>query len=306
MGVVVGRVANRIQGGVVHIDGKAHEVTTNEGDNTLHGGGGTFSHSLWRQIDLHSKDGQEEDQVDLDWIDWPCDDIRDACHIVLLQYVSEDGENGFPGRVVAHTAYIFPDHWCGVLIAFSATTSSPTPVNLCHHAYWNLDPVPETIKEHSLFLHTGDRYQEGLSSEFVPVSSTPYDVCSHPTLLSDPIESLGGIDHCYLFADDEGGASSKQPLRCVGSLLSSDRGLRMQVHTTKPAIQVYTANGLGDDGIAETDTIHGIPYVNHSSICLETQFVPNALALASHGAPIASSLLLPTQTYAHTTIHSFT
>ena len=72
VGSLVGRFGNRIAGGRFELDGRTHQVTTNEGANHLHGGALGFGKRVWRVLDvserhdrrvllgLQSPDGEED------------------------------------------------------------------------------------------------------------------------------------------------------------------------------------------------------------------------------------------------------
>jgi aldose 1-epimerase len=71
----------------------------------------------------------------------------------------------------------------------------------------------------------------------------------------------------------------------------------MEVHTTQPAVQLYTANFL--DG--SLTGIRGVVYRQHSAFCLETQHFPDSVNQPS----FPSVILRPGQIYHHTTVHKF-
>ena len=56
---------------------------------------------------------------------------------LILQYVSPDGEESYPGQVTASVTYSLNDE-NELLIQYSATSDKATPINLTNHAYFNL------------------------------------------------------------------------------------------------------------------------------------------------------------------------
>ena len=73
-------------------------------------------------------------------------------------------------------------------------------------------------------------------------------------------------------------------------------GRILTVHTTEPAIQLYTGNFL--NGQKGKD---GKTYKPRSALCLETQHFPDAV----HHPNFPSIILQPGKTYRHTCVYSF-
>jgi len=71
----------------------------------------------------------------------------------------------------------------------------------------------------------------------------------------------------------------------------------MQVLTTEPGIQLYTANGL--DG--NISGVGGVKYVKYGAFCLETQHFPDS----PNKSNFPSTVLRPGETYRTTTIYRF-
>jgi aldose 1-epimerase len=74
-------------------------------------------------------------------------------------------------------------------------------------------------------------------------------------------------------------------------------GRTLEVYTTQPAVQFYSANFL--DGSVRGKG--GRPYEKHSAFCLETQHFPDS---PNHPA-FPSTVLRPGEEYRHTTIYRF-
>ena len=56
---------------------------------------------------------------------------------LVLNYLSKDGEEGFPGNLNVTATYTLTDD-NALKLDFTATTDKPTIVNLTHHSYFNL------------------------------------------------------------------------------------------------------------------------------------------------------------------------
>lgn len=93
-GATLGRVANRIKGaGLTNLNGRNYKLEPNEGNNILHAGINSWGHKVWdgptkvpaRKIDgLEGVTGEQS---------------------IQFQLLSKDGDEGFPGTVLATIVY---------------------------------------------------------------------------------------------------------------------------------------------------------------------------------------------------------
>ena len=60
-----------------------------------------------------------------------------ANNSVGFSLVSDDGEEGYPGRLVATSCYRLTED-DRLIISMTARSDKETVVNLVHHSYWNL------------------------------------------------------------------------------------------------------------------------------------------------------------------------
>ncbi len=262
LGVMVGRVANRISGGRFRLDGVTHELPIDEaGCNTLHGGPGGFTRR-----------------------NWTIEAASDAA--VDLSLVSEDGDQGFPGRLALRCRYALTDA-ATLEITATATTDAPTPVNLTNHAYFTLNRAGD-CREHLLRI-AADFYtpvDDVLipTGEIAPVAGTTLDF-----RVARPI----AVDHDIAFV--LGGA----PGEMVGAaeVTAPDGRLRLEVETDQPSLQLYTAPHLGPHPAAASGLVHG----PHAGFCLEAQgFVD-----APNKRHFPSVTLRPGAVYRHHTRYRF-
>lgn len=280
-GCTAGRCANRIAKGEFQIDGKAHSVTRNNGPNTLHGGAVGFDKVLWRG------------EASLDA----------AGPSITFEYVSRDGEEGFPGTVTARVTYrLTPANELDVHM--TATTDAPTVVNLAHHSYWNLSGHARgTVLDHELQL-MADAYTpvDGsliTTGEIAPVSGTPLDFRSAKRIGADigklPAtgDDPGGYDHNFCVNGLAG------TMRTCAVLRSPATGIAMTIRSDQPGIQFYSGNFL--DGIPGKD---GAIYRAHDGLCLETQAYPDSINKQGR-AGWPSVILRPGDRYSHRMVHQF-
>ena len=283
-GTLVGRYANRIARGKFEIDGRPYQLTLNDGANSLHGGVRGFG-SRW-------------------WAIEPSASAADGSVGLALSLVSEDGEEGYPGRLDVRVEYTLTrdNEW---RIDYTATTDRPTVVNLTNHSYFNLAAEGSAL-DHSLLLHAG-RYCE-IDAELVPtriadVTGTPFDF-RNPTRIGDRIRSghpqllmARGYDHNWVLDDFER-AGPGPALRPAARLVDPACGRALEVLTTEPGIQFYSGNQL--DGRLRGSA--GRAYRQGDGVCLETQHFPDS----PNRADFPSTVLRPGETFRSTTVHRFT
>jgi len=265
-GVVPGRYANRIAHGKFTLDGKPHQITLNDGVNSLHGGIEGFGARNWT--------------------------AKEISNGVEFALVSPDGDQGYPGTLTAHVRYTLVN--ATVRIEYSATTDKPTVVNLTNHAYFNLagEGNPSILGE-KLTLDA-DQYTPVDSTliptgKLEPVIGTPFDF-THATVIGDRIDVAneqlkfaGGYDHNWVV---RGAAGTLRPAARVDDPAS---GRVLKVETTEPGIQFYAGNFL--DGSAKGAS--GRSYLKRSALCLETQHFPDS----PNHANFPSTELKPGHTY---------
>ena len=76
---------------------------------------------------------------------------------VKLNYLSKDGEEGYPGNLHVTIVYTITQN-NELKIEYSATTDQPTPINLSHHSYFNLSGNSgKSILDHVLSIDA-DKY----------------------------------------------------------------------------------------------------------------------------------------------------
>ncbi|GAB6165942.1 galactose mutarotase [Thermostilla marina] len=271
-GSICGRYANRIAKGRFELDGQVYQLATNNGPNHLHGGKVGFHKRIWQ-----SEPVQGEGHVG-----------------VRFTLVSEDGDEGYPGTLTAVVTYVINDD-NELIIDYHATTDKPTVVNLTNHAYWNLAGAGNgDIRNHVLQLNA-DGYLPVDDTliplgEIAPVENTPFDF-RNPKPIGRDLDEVGGYDHCFVLNKQRPNEQS-----FCAKLLEPHSGRVMEVYTTLPGVQVYTANGLnGRLGAA------GRTYPKYGAVCLETQFFPDS----PNRPNFPSTVLRPGQVYEHRTVHRF-
>lgn len=269
-GAIIGRYGNRIAEGVFTLNGETYQLAKNDGNNHLHGGVKGYDKVLWT-AKAHSDSTLE------------------------LHYLSEDGEEGYPGNLDITVTYTVTDQ-NELKIDYEATTDKPTPVNLTNHSYFNLSGDPATqILDHQLQIdadhYTPVNQQLIPTGEIAPVEGTPFDF-TEPHAIGSRIEEVpGGYDHNFVINDHTG------ELQNIATLVDPETGRKLEVITTEPGIQFYSGNFL-DGSITGSD---GTAFIKHSALCLETQHFPDS----PNQPDFPSTILEPGDTYETTTIYRF-
>ena len=276
-GASIGRYANRINQGKITLDGVEYQLPQNNFGHCLHGGPTGWQYQVYECVEA------------------------DAKHVKLLR-VSPDGDNNFPGEVKAYVTYTLTDD-NKLDIAYEATTTAPTVINMTNHSYFNLsgDPANHSIIQDVICVNA-DNYTPVDSTymttgEIVPVKNTPFDFTT-PTLIfsyidakHEQIKNGNGYDHNWVL-------NTKGDISKLAALLYSPAsGITMMVYTDEPGIQVYSGNFL--DGTVTGKK--GITYQQRSGICLETQKYPDT----PNKPEWPSAVLRPGETYHSHTIFAF-
>jgi aldose 1-epimerase len=268
-GCTAGRCANRVRDGRFTLDGRPHQLTTNNGPHHLHGGARGFDRRVW---DVEHADAAS----------------------VRFGLTSPDGEEGYPGTVRATVTYaLTPEN--EFRVEMTATTDAPTLVNLAHHTYWNLAGHDRgSVLDHRLQVEA-DGYTPVDATliptgDVAPVEGTPFDF-RRPRRIGESIAQVsGGYDHNFALRPADG-------LRLAARLEDPASGRSMEIRTTEPGIQLYTGNFL--DGSSKGKG--GATYPRHAGLCLETQKFPDAANRPAWTSPV----LRPGRTYRHVMVHRF-
>ena len=277
-GALIGRCGNRIENSTFKINDTEYNVTKNEGENHLHGGLKGFDKVVWTAKIIEADDDT-----------------------LQLSYLSKDGEEGYPGNLNVIVTYTLTSD-NALSIKYSAISDKDTIVNLTNHSYFNLSGHSSgDILTHKLMINSDKFTINNKNSiptgQLQEVDSTPMNFKTLTTVGKnidsdyEQIQFGAGYDHNWML-NSNGNLNEK-----AAQLVDEVSGRVMDVYTNKPAVQLYSSNFLDGSDIGKG----GAKYERRTAICLETQYVPNAVNLKTFDSPI----LKAGDEYNHTTIYKF-
>ncbi len=275
-GAVIGRHANRIENAEFELGGTHYKVGANEGKNCLHGGITGFDKKIWQPRETDADEPSVEFTLE-----------------------SPDMEEGFPGNLKVKITYtLTADN--ALKIEYYAESDKDTVVNLTNHSYFNLSGhASGNIYEQTLWLNA-DFYTPNNSEcmptgEILSVDGSPFDFREEKPIGQDinadfgQINMFGGYDHNFIIKG--------RGYRLGASAYSPVTGIKMDMYTDKPAVQLYTTNGVEDGRVCKDNTV----YEKHQAFCLETQYFPNSMKYSHFPSPV----LKAGDRYAFTTEYRF-
>lgn len=277
-GATIGRYGNRIAHGKINIDGVEYELPQNNFGHSLHGGPEGFDKKVFIATQPDNKS-------------------------LILTYLSEDGEAGYPGNLDVKVTMTLTDN-NAIDIRYEALTDKKTVVNLTNHSYFNLSGDANNNVLDNILMINADSFTPVddtfmTTGEILTVEGTPMDFRT-PTSIGDRIDNYeydqlkfgDGYDHNWVL-NTKGDIS-----QVAASVYSPASGIQLEVYTDEPGVQVYTGNFL-----AGTDTgKYGAVYGKRNAICLETQKYPDT----PNKPEWPSAFLMPGDTYTSRCIYKFT
>ncbi|MFE0458783.1 aldose epimerase family protein [Kitasatospora sp. NPDC058965] len=280
-GATVGRYANRIADSLITLDGREYRLAPTGPGVTLHGGPVGFADRMWAA----------EEVVDGDRAG------------VRLHLHSPDGDQGFPGALDAWVSYLL-DPAGELAIEYRAVTTRPTVVNLTNHAYVNLAGEGSGDVLGHLLTVDADQYTPTDERQipygaYESVAGTPFDFTTARPIGSQihqdhpQLKAVGGYDHNFVLRPRPGDGSVAR----AALLTDPVSGRSLEVLTTEPGLQVYTANSFAGAVCGAA----GVPYGPYAGVALETQHHPDS----PHHPEYPGTELRPGQEFHSTTLLRF-
>ncbi len=269
-GACVGRYANRIAKACFTLDGVEYRLPANDGENCLHGGHG-YANRYYK-----------------------CEYGQNG---LICSYLSPDLEDGFPGELKVEITYSLSG--AALRIEYRALCDKKTVCNLTNHTYFNLNGGGSVL-DHTLCI-SADLFTptDGASiplAENRSVEGTPFDF-REPRKIGerigeayDQLTLAHGYDHNYVLPGNG--------FRKCASLVGDKSGIKMDVYTDMPGIQLYTANYMNNESPCLKG---GVSQTLRGAVCLETQYYPDT----PNRPDFPSCVLLPGDEYYSVTEYAF-
>jgi len=276
-GATIGRFANRIANGTFKLDDKTYNLQKNEFENHLHGGPNGLHSLVWSA----QKNAQNQ---------------------ISFRYTSADGDGGYPGQLEIEVSFRLNDK-CELVIHYQAVAVKKTIINLTNHTYFNLagagsgSVADHLIKMNAELFTPVDDFMIP-TGEIKSVEGTALDFRKEKPMgrdwdQDDPqLKITGGYDHNFVLKKEK----SEIP-EFAARVSDPVSGRTLELETTEPGLQFYTANRLDGSDIGR----EGIPYESRSAFCLETQHYPDS----PNKPGFPSVILEPGELFKSTTIYRF-
>lgn len=278
-GCVVGRYANRIAKGTFMINGQVYHLKLNDGVNNLHGGEDGFQKKVWEVKNIID----DETQAGIEF-----------------EYISKDGEEGFPGNLSTNVTYLLNDK-NELMIQYKAVTDKATQVSLTNHSYFNLTGFDNsTIYDHQLQINAGEYTEKNSDNQptgtILKVDDSVFDFRSPKkigaNIFDEVLKDDKGYDHNFVLK-----YNNSDELLHAATLSDEETGRELKVFTAAPGLQVYTANFF-DGSVTGSQNKN---YNQHCCVALETQAFPDS----PNHSNFPNTILYPGEEYNSTTIYSF-
>ena len=276
-GATIGRYANRIGKGKFTLDGVEYQLPQNAEGNCLHGGPEGFHFQVFDAKQIND-------------------------NTLEMKYSSPDGEAGFPGNVVCKVIMKVTDD-NAIDISYEGQTDKPTVLSMTNHSFFNLDGDPtKTIRDYELYVNadyfTPIDTTYLVTGELRPVAGTPFDF-TIPAKLDDRLDVDHEQIHIAKGIDENWALNTKGDInKLCASVWSPESGIKLEVYTTEPGIEIYTANAFNGSVKGKK----GISYNRQVALCFETQKYPDS----PNHPEWPSTIVRPGETYRGHCIYKFT
>ncbi|MFB9768868.1 aldose epimerase family protein [Lactiplantibacillus modestisalitolerans] len=209
---------------------------------------GIIKNARWRQYDLTQNFGQHHlnggNQPQIAFEPWFLEhQLHTKTQVgLVMQYITLDGENGYPGTMTITAEFILDDHG-KLTISYTGKSDQETLFNPTSHNYFNLSGnAQRTINDEFLKINA-DEYaalnKHGLPTGKLPwVTDSPFDFREQVAIGPQIAALKGGLRHGFVL--------NQTPYPQV-ELLDRISGRKLSIQTNAPAVIVSSATNYRDD-----------------------------------------------------------
>lgn len=216
-GKTIGRVCNRMKGNTFTLNGKKYVVENNEGENVLHGGKEGISNKFFSSSTS----------------------CTSQYLLLTYQYLSKDGEGGYPGNFLIRVIYKIYAKGIELDINFEVGVSEDTPCSITNHTYFTLG----SSSLDDLSLRINSEYYLDVDKDMIATAKKPItkimdfrrskritkDI-DHPSINQN---RLRGYDHFFYFTKQD---------KNIPNISLKNRVYQMDIYTDFEGVQIYTSN----------------------------------------------------------------
>ncbi|MFV8224514.1 aldose epimerase family protein, partial [Christiangramia aquimixticola] len=261
-GATIGRFAGRISKGKFSLEGKDYDLHENITGANLHGGKSGFQTRLWEIGEVTS--GEDPS--------------------VMLTYISEDMEEGFPGRLKVEVTYTLTED-DKILVSYKARTDKTTIVNLTNHSYFNLNGGG-SVSDHFLQVNASKILE--LDENNLPTGNLTKLKENAKDYRQSKILGNRELDDVFVLdvMEEEVPAQLFAPLT----------GIKLRVSSNQPVIVVYSPESLPENVQYHSEIDESFP-----AVAIEAQNYPDAPNFRN----FPSSILEPGEVYENNIVFAF-
>lgn len=207
-GFTVGRCANRIAGAKFTLNGTTYNVTKNDGQNSLHGGGsswqGPFANANWTKVEQ-------------------------TASTITFSLHDNNGSNGYPGNMDMTVKYTLSQEG-ELYIEYTATSDQDTLCNPTNHLFMDLNGNANRKYPNINLEINADSYtplsNQLPTGEIKSVEGTQFDYRSNKAF-----DGSKSYDDNYVLNGDG--------YRKVATMTGTSLGVKVDVFTDRPGLQLY-------------------------------------------------------------------
>lgn len=266
-GATVGRYCSQIKDAKFTLNGETYLLSKIAGDNNLHGGKVGFDKQVWT--------------------------VEESADALKMSLTSPDGDEGFPGEVLASVSFSLTDD-NEIKINYAATTTKATPLSMTNHTYFNLSGFKSNVESFVAQVNTNtlmamDDTGAG-TGEILDVTGTDNDL-RQGRVIADLHKAVGGLESFYTF-------DNNFSLKELAKISDPVSGRSLTVSSTEPCMLLYTGKYTSDELKRES----GEQYGQYRGFCCETHRWQNG----PHIPASPKTVTLPGEKFTSETIFKLT